>query len=152
METTATSATVTQHPALTGIQHVGLTVRDVESSAEWYQRVLGLERQFDEPHYQSDAGGHSVVLGTSDMRLNIGLDHHPAHRGERFDPTRTGLDHLCFQVGSRDELETWAVHLDAEGVAHSGVHEMQGMPISLLAFRDPDAIQLEMIAFHAREL
>ena len=64
-------------PTLAGIQHVGLTVRDVDASVEWYVRVLGLERQFDELHHHSDQGGYAVVLGTSDMSLNVGLDHHP---------------------------------------------------------------------------
>lgn len=149
---TTTGPTITERrarPALVGIQHVGLTVADVEVSAAWYERVLGLHRQFSEPHHQSEAGGYSIVLGTPDMSLNVGLDHHPAHTGEGFDPTRTGLDHVCFQVTSLDELEGWAAHLDSEGVASSGVYPMEGLPLSLLTFRDPDGIQLELMAFHA---
>ena len=103
--------TTTEHPAATdtdsgpvlaGLQHVGLTVRDVEASVAWYQRILGLQRQFEEPHHHSDQGGYAVVLGTPDMSLNVGLDHHPANNGDRFDPTRTGLDHVCFQVSGTD--------------------------------------------------
>lgn len=45
----AASASTTITRTLGGIQHVGLTVTDVESSCEWYQRVLGLQRQFQEP-------------------------------------------------------------------------------------------------------
>ena len=132
---------------LTGIQHVGLTVRDVEASAEWYQRVLGLQRQFEEPHHHSDEGGYAVVLGTPDMSLNVGLDHHPANDGDGFDPTRTGLDHVCFQVSSIDDLTEWATHLDRHAVTNSGVYAMEGTPFSLLTFNDPDGIQLELIAF-----
>ena len=134
-------------PALAGIQHVGLTVRSVESSAEWYMRVLGLQRQFEEPHHHSDEGGYAVVLGTPDMSLNVGLDHHPANTGEEFDPTRTGLDHVCFQVSGATALSEWANHLDRQGVSHSGVYAMEGTPFSLLTFGDPDGIQLELIAF-----
>lgn len=134
-------------PALTGIQHVGLTVRDVAASVEWYVRVLGLQQQFEEPHHHSTDGGYAVVLGTPDMSLNVGLDHHPAHRGDAFDPTRTGLDHLCFQVDGVDALSRWARHLDEQGVANSGVYGMEGTPFSLLTFNDPDGIQLELIAF-----
>lgn len=134
-------------PALAGIQHVGLTVSDIESSVEWYMRVLGLERQFDEPHHQSDQGGYSVVLGTPDMSLNVGLDHHPRNGGEAFDPTRTGLDHVCFHVGETAALRAWADHLDLQSVSHSGVYAMEGTPFSLLTFDDPDGIQLELIAF-----
>lgn len=137
----------TVSPELTGIQHVGLTVRDVEASAEWYQRVLGLQRQFEEPHHHSDEGGYAVVLGTPDMSLNVGLDHHPANDGDGFDPTRTGLDHVCFQVSSVDDLTKWATHLDRHAVANSGVYAMAGTPFTLLTFDDPDGIQLELIAF-----
>jgi glyoxylase I family protein len=135
------------NPELTGIQHVGLTVSDVEASAEWYQRVLGLQRQFEEPHHHSDEGGYAVVLGTPDMSLNVGLDHHPANDGDGFDPTRTGLDHVCFQVGSTGDLTEWAAHLDRHAVTNSGVYAMEGTPFSLLTFNDPDGIQLELIAF-----
>lgn len=134
-------------PALAGIQHVGLTVSDIEASVEWYTRVLGLERQFDEPHHQSGQGGYAVVLGTADMSLNVGIDHHPANSGESFDPTRTGLDHLCFQVADADALNAWAAHLDQIGAANSGVYAMEGTPFRLLTFNDPDGIQLELIAF-----
>jgi glyoxylase I family protein len=136
-------------PALAGIHHVGLTVTDVEASAAWYQHVLGLHREFAEPHHLSDQGGHAIVLGTPDRSLSIGLDHHPSNRGEGFDSTRTGLDHLCLQVPTLDELHAWPRHLDAEGVENSGVYAMEGMPISLVTFHDPDGIQLELIAFDA---
>lgn len=134
-------------PSLSSIQHVGLTVRDVDTSVEWYVRVMGLQRQFEEPHHHSDEGGYAVVLGTPDMSLNVGLDHHPSNPGERFDSTRTGLDHLCFQVGGSDALTAWAEHLDQHGVPHSGVYVMDGTPFLLLTFDDPDGIQLELIAF-----
>jgi catechol 2,3-dioxygenase-like lactoylglutathione lyase family enzyme len=148
-ETTASPSQAPTRPALTGIHHVGLTVTDVEASAAWYQQMLGLHREFDEPHHRSDQGGRAIVLCTADMSVSVGLDHHPANRGEGFDPTRTGLDHACFQVASVDELHAWATHLDIEGIHNSGVYAMEAMPISLVTFHDPDGIQLELIAFHA---
>ena len=129
-----------------GIQHVGLTVRDAEASAQWYQQILGLERQFDEAHHDSDQGGYAIVLGTPDMSFNLGLDHHPANRGEGFDPVRTGLDHLCFMVASTEELAEWAEHLTGHGIANSGVYPMEGTPFRLVTFCDPDGIQLELMA------
>ena len=142
------SASTKAAAVLTGIHHVGLTVTDVPASTAWYQRVLRLEHEFDEPHHQSEGGGHAVVLGTQDRSLSLGLDHHPSNGGEGFDETRTGLDHVCFTVASLDTLHAWTAHLDAEGVKHSGVYAMEAMPISLLTFRDPDGIQLELVAFH----
>ncbi len=134
--------------ALSGIHHLGLTVTNVKESAAWYQRVLRLEYQFEERHHQSDRGGYTVILGVADGSFSIGMDHHPGNRGEAFDETRTGLDHLSFRVASLADLHAWAAHLDSQAVAHSGVYAMEGFPISLLTFRDPDGIQLELLAFH----
>ena len=145
-ETTASTATASNTPGLAGIQHVGLTVRDVEASAQWYQQVLGLERQFDEAHHDSDQGGYAIVLGTPEMSFNLGLDHHPAHGGEGFDPVRTGLDHVCFMVASTDELAEWAEHLNRREIANSGVYPVEGTPFRLVTFCDPDGIQLELMA------
>ena len=149
---TSTESTGPTHghapPTLAGIHHVGLTVTDVEASAAWYQQVLGLQREFAEPHHRSDQGGHAVVLGTANRSLSLGLDHHPGNAGEGFDPTRTGLDHVCFHVASLDELQAWPAHLEAEGIENSGVYAMENMPISLVTFHDPDGIQLELVAFH----
>jgi glyoxylase I family protein len=150
MTTTESSASgAPVRPAIAGIHHLGITVTDVQASAVWYQRVLGLERMFQERHYRSDRGGYTIVLGPPDLSYSIGVDHHPSNRGENFDETRTGLDHLSFTVASVDELQAWAAHLDTEGVGNSGVYAMDGFPISLVTFRDPDGIQLELLAFHS---
>jgi catechol 2,3-dioxygenase-like lactoylglutathione lyase family enzyme len=132
---------------LQGIHHVGLTVPDDEASAAWYERVLGLTRPVDEPHHDSAADGRAIVLGPPDRRFGIGLDRHPDHAGEGFDPTRTGLDHLCLLVGSVEELHAWAEHLTAEDVKHSGVYGVDGRPVQVVTFCDPDGVQLELVAY-----
>jgi glyoxylase I family protein len=138
----------TVQPALTAIHHVGVTVTDAEASAAWYERVLGFQRQFEERHYRSDAGGYTIVLGPPDSSFSLGVDHHPTNSGDNFDPTRTGLDHLSFQVASVDALHAWVAHLENQRVPNSGVYPMEGFPLSLVTFRDPDGVQLELIAFH----
>jgi glyoxylase I family protein len=147
IETKPTSDTAVR-PALTAIHHVGVTVTDAEASAAWYVRVLGFQRQFEERHYRSDAGGYTIVLGPPDSSFSLGVDHHPANAGDNFDPTRTGLDHLSFHVASVDALHIWVAHLTGQGVPNSGVYPMEGFPLSLVTFRDPDGVQLELIAFH----
>jgi glyoxylase I family protein len=143
-----TGVTGTDRPVLSGIQHVGLTVSDVEASEAWYGRILGLHRAFVEPHHQSEAGGYAVVLGAEGVPINIGLEHHPAHGGDAFDPLRTGMDHVCFQVASRSDLDEWIVHLDREGVAHGDLVEFEtmGMQFALISFSDPDGIAFELMS------
>ncbi len=144
--TTLADPTPDTFAALGGIHHVGLTVTDAEASASWYERVLGLRRLFVEPHHGSDCTGYAIVLATLDGGLHLGLEHHPSHRGERFDPTRTGLDHLCLPVPTLGDLDRWTAHLDALGIASAGPYPMSGTPMWFLTFRDPDGIQLELVA------
>jgi hypothetical protein len=40
-------------------------------------------------------------------------------------------------------------HLNSQDVTNSGVYPMEGFPLSLVTFRDPDGVQLELIAFHS---
>jgi catechol 2,3-dioxygenase-like lactoylglutathione lyase family enzyme len=132
-------------PQLAGINHLGLTVPDVEASEAWYGRVLGLSRLFVETHHRGT--GYTVVLHRPDSpQFTLGLDQHQANRGERFDECRTGLDHVAFRVADRTELDAWAEHLERQGVPHAGITERtEPFPYAVLVFRDPDNIQLELI-------
>lgn len=138
----------TSPPALKGIHHVGITVSDVERSEEWYGRVLGMKRLFQEEHHESDAGGYAIILGNEIGTFNIGIDHHPANKGSEFTPTRTGLDHLCLSVGAHEDVERWADHLTSQGVEHSGIVEIEGMPLAVVNFKDPDGIAIEFISIN----
>src|SRR5258708_8752832 len=39
---------------ITGLDHIALTVRDQKRSLEWYQRVLGMERRYEEANGEDD--------------------------------------------------------------------------------------------------
>ena len=131
---------------LTRLHHLGLTVTDVEASARWYVSVLGFRR---EGAYTSEDGSRrKVFLARDSLAVRLGLCQHAASTGERFDETRTGLDHLSFAVETRDELEAWQERLRAAGVLCSPVAGANTLPgASVLVFRDPDNIQLELIAW-----
>lgn len=43
-----------------------------------------------------------------DTELLVGLVEFAGPSGDGFDPRRAGLDHLCFLVPSRAELDAWA--------------------------------------------
>ena len=62
-----------------------------------------------------------------------------------FDERRTGLDHMSFAVAARADLDAWASWLDSLGVENSGVTDTDDpVPYSVVVFRDPDNIQLEL--------
>jgi glyoxylase I family protein len=138
----STRATATT-PSLLGVQHLGLTVRDVVASEAWYSSVLGLVRAFVEPHSVGD--GHAVVMTCPGTGLFLGLDHHSDADLEMFNPRRTGLDHLAFRVANRDDMDIWIAHLDAMGVDHDALIERpEPVPHSLVVLRDPDEIAIEL--------
>ena len=122
----------------TGLHHVALTVVDLDASARWYRRVLGLQEAFGERSEHRRA----VVLGFGHGRADVGLVEHTSVDGAPFDPTVTGLDHVAFAVAERADLDGWAARLDGEGVAHSGIVEIPSGAI--LNFKDPDGIALSL--------
>jgi catechol-2,3-dioxygenase len=75
-------------------------------------------------------------------RLTFGLIQHDDGDESEFSEFRVGLDHLALTVDSRDQLVKWVEHLDACGVLHSGISDHPYG--SVLVFRDPDNIQLEL--------
>ena len=126
--------------SLRGLTHVSLSVSDLERSFDFYQRVLGLPvlvPPFDGEVFE----GREAMLTAG--RIAICLQAHNANEGEAFDPTRTGLDHFAFYVGSTDELEEWSRRLDREGIEHSEI-KPAGAFGSMIELRDPDGIQLEL--------
>jgi len=137
----ATAATIE------GIHHFSPTVRDVEASADWYEKVFSMIRlPMTFAHHEREDTGYAVLLMDPVSGLVIGLHHHEANEGEAFDERRTGLDHIGFKVPSRESLDRWVEKLDRLGVEHSGVRDVTDpVPFSTLVFRDPDNIQLELI-------
>lgn len=53
-----------------------------------------------------------------------------------------GLGHVSFAVGSLDELNAAAQHLDSLGIEHQSVKDIGAG--SILEFRDPDGVALEL--------
>lgn len=130
---------------ISGIHHLGLTVRDVDASAAWYQEVLGFRR--DGEYQAPDGARRKVFLRHHGMDVRLGLTQHRAGDQASFDETRVGLDHLAFKVANHDELAAWADRLAAAGVTHSPVAVANSIPGAVvIVFRDPDQIQLELFA------
>lgn len=132
------------------LHHIALTVTDLDSSVLWYEQVFGIEYRGDAPH----PGGTGKLLADEEEQLIIVLHRHDANQGERFIETRTGLDHFGLMVANRGELVAWQGHLERHRVKRSPAanRPLTQSPIadesyaSVLVFRDPDNIQLELFA------
>ena len=128
-----------------GLHHLGLTVADVERSARWYEDVLEFRRVGGLGDATSER--RKVFLRHAGLRLRLGLVEHRSSSARPFDETETGLDHLAFEVPSRDDLEQWARRLAELGVPCSPIADSNSIPgAAVLVFRDPDNIQLELFA------
>ena len=130
------------------LHHIALTVSDVEASIPWYEAVFGVTFQMDAPH----DGGVGKLLADDAFELVIVLHRHDTNDGGLFSEQTNGLDHVGFVVPTREELEAWQDHLEANGVVRADIaaKPLTQSPIadepygSVLVFRDPDNIQLEL--------
>jgi glyoxylase I family protein len=134
---------------VTGYSHVRLTVTDIARSRKFYDDVFGLPVAFEIPADADEPTKEQLwflfggviyqVPGGSLFGLRP-----VAPEGDNFDENRIGLDHVCFGVASRADLDSTAEKLDTLGVVHEPVKDV-GVGF-LLEFRDPDGIALELMA------
>jgi glyoxylase I family protein len=137
------------------LHHLAITVTDLDTSIQWYESVFDVHPILDIPH----PGGVGRILAGTDGELMFALHRHDANDGRLFTETTTGLDHGGLAVPSRRDLELWQEHLEANGVVRADTADkpLTQSPIadepyaSVLVFRDPDNIQLELFAPASQE-
>jgi glyoxylase I family protein len=135
---------------LPNLHHAALTVTDLERSIRWYEQLFGITYKMDTPHQ----GGIGKLLADDAWQLVIVLHRHDSNHGESFAESRTGLDHIGLMVPTRADLEAWQARLQEHRViaASAADRPLTQSPIadepygSVLVFRDPDNIQLELFA------
>ena len=138
-----------------GLYHVGLTVSDLDSSLEWYRRVLGLEADFvasgDGPELSRAVGVPDTVLRFAMVALGnayLELLEYRSPKGRPFDRMNNdvGSAHVCFEV---PDIGTAYSDLARRG-AHflSDPFPIVGGPLDgcvFAYFRDPDGLCLEIL-------
>ena len=124
------------------VNHMTLTVTDRDRARDFYTSVLGFQFLMEfGPKYL--LGNGSVILA-----LNESPDPTRAITDDRFDENRVGLDHVSFNVSSREALEQAAQLLDERGISRGEIKDLGDLGLYVMAFRDPDNIQLELTAPH----
>ena len=104
--------------------------------------MLGFEFVKEFQVAPGDAGIPRILLLHQHSGFLLGLCDHPGRSGDAFDPRRTGLDHIAFEVADHAELTSWMTHLDELGVAHSPLRELGHS--RFVSLEDPDGIQIEL--------
>jgi catechol 2,3-dioxygenase-like lactoylglutathione lyase family enzyme len=123
-------------PHFAGVNHVALTVTDLDVSEAFYTEVLGFRRVLDI--------GYGRICLHQATGFVLALLRHPGADGGRFSELATGLDHLGLAAADRDELVEWEARLRDAGVEYTPIRDMElGHHLN---FRDPDGIALELQA------
>jgi catechol 2,3-dioxygenase-like lactoylglutathione lyase family enzyme len=101
-------------PALDGVHHLKLPVRDLNRSRDWYASRLGyrVEIEFVE---DGQLMGLSMVHPNGGPRLALRRN---AERAE----AAAGFDFFSYGVAGKEEIDAMARHLTALGEQHGGVH------------------------------
>ena len=123
------------HPfELEFLDHVAIRVKDMEASAEWYERVLGMTR-WQPPEWKPFP--IFMLSGQMGVALFPLREADPARR-ER--PDRERIDHFAFRV-SREGFDQARAHYDALGLDYR-VQDHTWF-LSIYVF-DPDGHEVEL--------
>jgi catechol 2,3-dioxygenase-like lactoylglutathione lyase family enzyme len=113
------------------VGHFGLAVRDPKKSAKWFERVLGLKKQFE--------FGQGVAIGNDNVTIAL-------HKGK---PSPSTLDHMSFHLPNMAALRKALAHLkrhkvDIEDPGNEIGAEAQGSKNMGIWFHDPDGYRWEL--------
>ena len=123
---------------LEGIDHVAISVRDVERSAQWYIDVLGFERRFE-----GMWGGAPVFIGKGTTALAL---FSVRSRSTSDGPADMRMLHLALRA-NRKNFRAAQEELRRHGIKF----EFQDHEIShSIYFRDPDGHQLEITTYEVK--
>ena len=130
---------------VSAIDHIVINVADVTRSAQWYEKVLGMEIRVFDPG-PGKASRTTLIFGNQ----KINVRPRGADKVEWFtaDHEVPGSDDLCFLTASRPEEVV--AHLRACGVAiEEGPVKKQGARGALRSVycRDPDGSLIEISSY-----
>jgi catechol 2,3-dioxygenase-like lactoylglutathione lyase family enzyme len=113
------------------VGHFGLAVRDPKKSARWFQRVLGLRKEFEFEN--------GVAVGNKNVTIAL-------FKGK---PSPQTLDHMSFHLPNMSILRKALAHLkkhrvDVEDPGHEIGPEGTGSKNMGLWFHDPDGYRWEL--------
>jgi catechol 2,3-dioxygenase-like lactoylglutathione lyase family enzyme len=121
------------------LEHVNLTVNDVDRSADFYSKVFGFHRRWEGA---GGLGGRTVHVGTDTTYLALWQPTRAPEGGFDFDRRGNGFNHIGIVVDDLDEVESRLHDLGVETFNH-GDYE----PGRRFYFEDPDEIEVEVVSY-----
>ncbi|NDW54720.1 VOC family protein [Aliiroseovarius sp. PrR006] len=126
-------------PTLSALDHLVLTVADIDRTAQFYSDVLGMSAK----QFEATDGSMRWALSYGDQKINL-------HQvGKEFDPKAycpaAGSADLCFLT--EHPLASWQDHLAMQGVTiiDGPIHRSGAQfPITSIYIRDPDGNLIEI--------
>jgi catechol 2,3-dioxygenase-like lactoylglutathione lyase family enzyme len=117
--------------ALGVVGHFGLAVRDPKKSAKWFERALGLKKEFE--------FGSGVAIGNNNVTIAL-------FKGK---PAPETIDHMSFHLPNMATLRKALEHLksvgaDLEDPGNEIGPEVPGSKNIGLWFHDPDGYRWEL--------
>ena len=122
--------------SIESLDRIALKVKDIEASADWYERILGLKRagpSFWNPYpvfLQAGPTGIALIPTSTPKPSKI------------VSGDWLILDHIAFRV-SLDNFNKAQSHLSAHGISFQIYEES---PLQSIVFKDPDGYRLELVS------
>lgn len=141
-------------PPIGDMHHVGLTVRDLEESLQWYERMFGVRREFiaqgSGPELAKAVGVPDANLSFAFLRFGscvVELLQYDNPREDSFDRSNAdvGSTHVCIDV---PDLQAAYEHLQGKGAEFFApplpIDEGPLAGCSFAYFKDPNGVTLEL--------
>jgi glyoxylase I family protein len=130
----------TNMPEIIGIDHIYITVADMERSELFYDAVMGV-LGFRKNQFQLDGETHIHYYNR-----HFGYVLRPARARRAHDPYAPGLHHFCLRVESAAEVQAAADGLARRNISVSEPRRYPEYAADYFAvfFTDPDGLRLEI--------
>lgn len=122
-------------PALLGIRHVALFVRDLDAAERFWVNVMGYVVE-----WRPDPDNVYLHGGNDNLAMHRAAPHHNGiPTGEQ------RLDHVGIAVAKADDVDAWAAHLEAHGVTLKARPKTHRDGSRSLYFHGPEGLLIQII-------
>lgn len=128
-------------PEVTGIDHIYITVSDLDCSEVFYDKVMLQTLGFRKNKFTLDGDPHVQYFNS-----HFGYVLRPSHASSAHNSGSPGLHHFCLRVDSIDDVVAVSAQLCGAGIDASEAKNYPEYAPDYWAtfFSDPDGIRLEV--------